>query len=283
MEKEEILKRLNEFTRREMSEDEVYIFDVILCDNDIDRDGERFSQNALESLKKLFVGKTGIFDHNPKSGGQTARIFSTELVTDNTKATKNGELYTYLKGRAYMVRTDSNSGLIREIDGGIKKEVSISCSAGSKKCSVCGTDLKRKGCPHVMGKKYSGKTAHAVLDDISDAYEWSFVAVPAQVNAGVTKRFGRSADSAEAKAYSEELMEKLCKSVRTDIYKLCLASGSSVCAKALSAAADKMNAEELIEFKELLEREHKSKTVSQLDIKKDCLDDFRMGAKKNEY
>jgi hypothetical protein len=44
-----------------------------------------------------------------------------------------------------------------------------------------------------------------------------------------------------------------------------------------------MNAEELIEFKELLEREHKSKTVSQLDIKKDCLDDFRMGAKKNEY
>lgn len=42
MEKEEILKRLNEFTRREMSEDEVYIFDVILCDNDIDRDGERF-------------------------------------------------------------------------------------------------------------------------------------------------------------------------------------------------------------------------------------------------
>ena len=90
-------------------------------------------------------------------------------------------------------------------------------------------------------------------------------------------------DVYKRQAYSEELMEKLCKSVRTDIYKLCLASGSSVCAKALSAAADKMNAEELIEFKELLEREHKSKTVSQLDIKKDCLDDFRMGAKKNEY
>ena len=28
-----------------------------------------------------------------------------------------------------------------------------------------------------------------ILDDITDAYEWSFVAVPAQVNAGVTKRF----------------------------------------------------------------------------------------------
>ena len=99
MEKEEMLKRLNKFTRWKVSEDEVYIFDVILGDNDIDRDGERFSQNALESLKKLFVGKTGILDCGPKSKGQTARIFSTEIVTDNTKTTKNGEPYTCLKGK----------------------------------------------------------------------------------------------------------------------------------------------------------------------------------------
>ena len=79
MEKEEILKRLNEFTRREMSEDEVYIFDVILCDNDIDRDGERFSQNALESLKKLFVGKTGIFDHNRKAEDRRQGFFQPSL------------------------------------------------------------------------------------------------------------------------------------------------------------------------------------------------------------
>lgn len=51
MEKEEILKRLNEFTRREMSEDEVYIFDVILCDNDIDEMARVFSERAGK-LKK---------------------------------------------------------------------------------------------------------------------------------------------------------------------------------------------------------------------------------------
>lgn len=189
MEKEEMLKRLNKFTRWKVSEDEVYIFDVILGDNDIDRDGERFSQNALESLKKLFVGKTGILDCGPKSKGQTARIFSTEIVTDNTKTTKNGEPYTCLKGKAYMVRTDSNSGLIREIDGGAKKEVSISCSAGSKKCSVCGTDLKKQRCSHVTGKKYGEKIAHAVLDDIGDAYEWNFVTLPA-INIETVDVFG---------------------------------------------------------------------------------------------
>ncbi len=277
MDKTETLEKLNKFTRREMSEDEVYIFDVILCDNDIDRDGERFSLNALKSLEKLFVGKTGIFDHNPKSAGQTARIFSAELVTDNSKTTAAGEPYTYLKGSAYMVRTDENLSLIREIDGGIKKEVSISCSAKSRKCSVCGADLNRKGCPHTSGKSYNGKIAHAVLDDITDAYEWSFVAVPAQVNAGVTKKFAGA--GSEGSPQKDQLIEKLCAGVRADIYRLCLANGSDVYAKALTAAADKMDAEELIAFKELLEKEHKSGIVSQLEMKESSLDEFRMEGK----
>ncbi len=33
-----LLEKLNQFTRRELSADEVYIFPVTLCDNDIDRD-----------------------------------------------------------------------------------------------------------------------------------------------------------------------------------------------------------------------------------------------------
>lgn len=53
-----------------------------LCDNEIDRDGERFSLEALEQLKALFVGKTGIFDHDPKGENQTARIYAAELVQE---------------------------------------------------------------------------------------------------------------------------------------------------------------------------------------------------------
>lgn len=276
MEKNEMIEKLNKFTRREMSEDEVYIFDVILCDNDIDRDGERFSAKALKTLESLFVGKTGIFDHNLKCSGQTARIFATELITDKSKTTANNEAYTYLKGSAYMVKTDNNSGLIREIDGGIKKEVSISCSTTSRICSICGVDLNKKGCPHTIGKSYNSKIAHAILDDITDAYEWSFVAVPAQVNAGVTKKFGGAKNT---NTDNSELIEKLCTSVRADIYRLCLASGSAVYTKALTTAADKMNADELIEFKELLENERKSKTVSQLEMKESSFNEFKMEAK----
>ena len=58
-----VLDKINKFTRRPLKENEVYVFSVILCDNEVDRDCERFSDEALEALKSSFTGKTGIFDH----------------------------------------------------------------------------------------------------------------------------------------------------------------------------------------------------------------------------
>ena len=79
-----------------MTEDEVYVFAVVLCDNDIDSDCERFSDEALEELREKFIGRTGIFDHDASSANQTARIYDTELITDDTRRTKSGEPYKYL-------------------------------------------------------------------------------------------------------------------------------------------------------------------------------------------
>lgn len=185
----EKLKLIEKYSRRRMNEDEVYIFSLVLCDNQIDRDNERFTAGALHKLAELFLGKTGIFDHNPKSTGQTARIFSTETQEYPGEPNSAGENYTCLKAEAYMVRCPKNEDLILEIEAGIKKEVSVGCSMGSITCSVCGADLKQGKCSHVKGKQYGGARCHAILDEPSDAYEWSFVAVPAQPQAGVIKNF----------------------------------------------------------------------------------------------
>jgi hypothetical protein len=111
-----------------------------------------------------------------------------------------------------MVRTSSNADLIKEIDGGIKKEVSVSCSANVHRCSICGKDRYKEGCNHTAGKYYGGQLCYTILDDITDAYEWSFVAVPAQVNAGVTKRFGVSSNS-----HSTELDDKMYSTIADNL------------------------------------------------------------------
>ena len=187
------MELINTFTRRKLSPAQVYAFSLVLCDNEIDRDYERFDIQALHTLAGLFVGKSGIFDHSMKGKDQVARIFSAHVERVEGRTTKAGEPYHRLSARAYMPRTKKNEDIILEIDAGIKKEVSVGCRVAKKTCSVCGTaqTATNSGCTHIKGRQYGEKkqTAHVILSRPEDAYEWSFVAVPAQPAAGVTKTF----------------------------------------------------------------------------------------------
>lgn len=186
---------INRYSVKELTPDEVYCFAVRLCDNEVDRDWERFDRAALEKLAGLFLGKSGIFDHDWRAENQVARLYKTEVVRGEGR-TQAGEPYYYLRGCAYMVRSHTNSDIIQEIEAGIKKEVSVGCSIGRTVCSICGVENGK--CEHVKGQGYGGKLCYFTLKDPTDAYEWSFVAVPAQPAAGVTKGVKSAQDVAGA-------------------------------------------------------------------------------------
>ncbi|MDR2687404.1 MAG: hypothetical protein LBB75_06600, partial [Oscillospiraceae bacterium] len=114
---QEDLALIHRWTRRELAADEVYVFQANLCDNEIDRDGERFTRAALEKLAELLVGKTGLFDHSGKSGDQVMRIYAAQALEDVTRANSLGEPYCALNARAYLLRGGENEALIRAIDG----------------------------------------------------------------------------------------------------------------------------------------------------------------------
>ena len=244
------MEKINRFACKELKEEDVYCFSVILCDNEIDRDNEKFSVEALKKLAELYIGKTGIFNHDPKGENQTARIYDAEVVSDKSRRTADGEDYTYLKASAYMVRTASNEDLIREIEGGIKKEVSVGCAVSRHSCSVCGADRLNGGCAHKKGRVYAGKKCYHILSDPTDAYEWSFVAVPAQRGAGVIKKFGE----AEEKycAASSGIFDELCDDLRRDILRLSFLEGDSIPVEITKAAILRMEPEELLRLKRAL-------------------------------
>ena len=175
----------------------------------------------------------------------------------------------YLKANAYMVRTAGNADFIREIDAGIKKEVSISCSARSHTCSICGKDRRLTGCPHVQGELYQGMLCHTILSDITDAYEWSFVAVPAQRNAGVTKQYGGSADHDRITVLQKQLQSQQAQlsaaeeDIRKELVTLCYLSGQPL-QKSLLQAAERMTFPELLDLRQQLRNEVRSTGNSQL-------------------
>ena len=189
------LKKINKFTLAPLKADEVFTFKLILGDNGLDdRNYEPFNLNALKDLKKLYVGKTMIKDHKRTADNQIARIYDTELQQDSSKLTGAGEIFTKLIAKCYMVKTEKNADLIAEIKAGIKKEVSTSCRPKHAYCSICGVDNMKDYCIHYWGKEYETqdgkKICYFTLDGAKEAYEVSFVAVPAQPRAGTTKNYG---------------------------------------------------------------------------------------------
>lgn len=207
------LEAINAFAKTELTEEQIYTFSVALCDNEIDRDFEKFSMTALEQLAALFVGRTGIFDHEWKAENQTARIYRTAVERAPGQKNTAGEDYAVLKGWAYMLRSEKNAALIEEIDAGIKKETSVGCSVSKRICSICGAEAGAGGCSHVPGREYDGKLCYRELAEVDDAYEWSFVAVPAQRKAGIVKGLAdvKTLDELARKSGNSELISKIDK------------------------------------------------------------------------
>ncbi len=249
------LEAINAQARAKMSEEQVYVFSVRLCDDQVDRDGERFDTAALPALAKLFIGKTGIIDHKWSSDSQVARIFAAEVVKEDG--------VTYIKAWAYIRRGGNADEVIADIEAGIKKEVSVGCAMGRCVCSVCGSEYGE--CGHQKGEYYDGQLCCGILKEPMDAYEFSFVAVPAQRDAGVIKGMGKGkklkelADEFGAQQeyralYKQAQLGQLYeKQLRDDVVRLCLSLELGATEPVLRGIVDKAAAEDLMKLKEALE------------------------------
>ena len=249
------LETINALAKTRLNGEQVYVFSLRLCDDRIDRDGERFDTGALPGLAKLFLGKTGILDHRWSTENQVARIFETQVVKEKDAS--------YIRAWAYIRRGGKNDELIADIEAGIKKEVSVGCAMAQAVCSICGSEYGT--CGHVKGEHYDGQVCAVILKEPVDAYEFSFVAVPAQREAGVMKGMGAAVSlkelAAEHGAQAEyrtltkeaELGRRYRKDLEDCVVRLGLALELGVSEPVLRSLAQTAGAEELLALKEALQ------------------------------
>ena len=267
------LEAINAQAKAKMTAEQVYVFSLRLCDDQIDRDLERFDTAALPELAKMFIGKTGIVDHKWTSEGQVARIFETQVVREDA--------VSYIKAWAYIRRSSHSEELIQDIEAGIKKEISVGCAMGRAVCSICGGEYGT--CGHQKGEHYDGQLCCVILKEPMDAYEFSFVAVPAQREAGVIKGLGSGKrclkELAEEFGVQSEyrtlfkqaqLGQKYEKLLQDEVVRLCLSLDLGLEEPVARAIAQKVGAEELQHLKAALEKRMEDYYPVQTQLRHTC-------------
>lgn len=180
----EDLSLINAQTLRPLTAEEVYVFRLAACDDQVDRDNERFPRETLEGFAARFAGRPVLRDHRWSADTQTARIYAAG-VEDTEQGCR-------LILRCYMPRLVGNSDTIAAIECGILRECSVGVAVEGAVCSICGKNQRESLCRHIPGRTYDGKRCYMDLVGPRDVYEASLVAVPAQPAAGIVKgkRYG---------------------------------------------------------------------------------------------
>lgn len=160
---EKDLERINKYTRKDLTKDDIYAFEVILCNNQIDKDFEMISTDCLYDLRKISIGSTGILTEN-----KTAKIFDSycRAAFDN-----DGKAIVNLKAKAYIPKTCIEETELKNIL--TNQKIGIGFAVKNKICSICRNNFDF--CGHHKGQKYDNRLCYAILYSPTDFYEWAVV------------------------------------------------------------------------------------------------------------
>ncbi|MBM4056059.1 MAG: hypothetical protein FJ264_15610 [Planctomycetes bacterium] len=139
------VEMINQFTRRKFTAEEIYIGQLRLAHNAIDRDEERFSEEVLERFKETIVRRTMLFDHAKYDSKTNAigKFFDVEYETMPIEQAREilGEDIQLPKGVAevkilapwfYIPVEGIDKQLLVKIDAGIYEYASIGFRAESR-------------------------------------------------------------------------------------------------------------------------------------------------------
>ena len=166
------MKHINKYSRKDYTKDDVYVFEITLCNSDLDEDYEAISKDCLYKLKDLSLGSSGFL-----TSDIMARIFDTYIERTYISWSNSrlaDEIYK-LKAKAYVLKNAITEKALNQILNHPK--ISVGFSVKRRVCSICGSS---ECCKHIKGQKYIDEAGieelcYKVLDDPTDFYEWSIV------------------------------------------------------------------------------------------------------------
>lgn len=165
-----LMDSVNRFALRALNPEEVAIFQLDLCTNQVDRHFSRFPEEELEKISGMTPGRPLMERHDIRGSLPRGTFFRSTVHRDGDRVSVRPEVY--------VLRTEANRDFILNIEGGVYRETSIGFSFRMPECSVCTKDIR--SCDHMPGRAYGGDLCHFVMRDVLEVIEGSVVASGSQ-------------------------------------------------------------------------------------------------------
>lgn len=185
------LELINKYSKRELSEDEVFVFsDKLVGDMVIPKRFMKLHRQTLERFKEnVNEGLPLLIDHSwvaSMFGGKAAIPYGRVINGRIKKGDAEGETWAlhsdvYLP-RGVDIEGVSTDSLISSIETGTMVDSSIAWMAETWNCSVCKSDIRR--CDHMPGETYEGELCYADIRPPAEMIENSLVFSGAYPTAG---------------------------------------------------------------------------------------------------
>jgi phage head maturation protease len=160
---------VNRFSLKPLSRQDVALFTMQLCHNQLDKHHSRFADDELPKINRMVVGRPLMTNHDLKRLPKGI-FFDSRVQTIGAKMTVCPSFY--------ILRTAANAEFIGNIEGGIYRETSIGFAFDLAECSVCHHDLRQ--CDHQPGERYGREVCYYTMHNVTSVIEGSIVPAGSQ-------------------------------------------------------------------------------------------------------
>lgn len=153
--------------------DDFHLRGMYLCNSARDYYYSRFTRGALDEIADLLAGRPVMVGHDYGTL-PVGRFVHGEVVERKSKAPKRDN--QWVKGLFYVPRDEQGDAVVRRIDTGIYREVSIGWRCLDATCSECKNDIRdRERCEHWPGEVYDDGICEYQFSGITAVLEGSLV------------------------------------------------------------------------------------------------------------
>jgi len=172
--KEKFLPDINRLAASAMSADDFHVRGAYICNTARDYYYSRFSVDALNEVADMIRGRPVLIGHQHDSV-PVGRFFNASVVYEQRGREPRRD-NNWVKAHFYIPADDEGNRLVRRIDAGIYKEVSLGWRCAGADCSICGNPINdRNACQHVPGEVYDEGFCEYVFNGITSVLEGSLV------------------------------------------------------------------------------------------------------------